>query len=978
MCDCSQTADELSPLTAIETWMHATASTAATVDSATPSMGKYAPKKTTSGGKYIVLINGSTDAAYVIQNAQWSSSTAGDAVPGDRSTSIAVEGSITVSEPKGIAFLDQIVKCSIALGVDSSQVVYSLKTFFVGHVLSDNGTESIDTISDIPPVTFITYDVTGNFTEAGGTYEMSFVGAGHGAVRLPQYSKAVNSLTLSSGPTLEDTMTKLANNINESYDKYFSCVYEQIKQLNGIDSERVLKALRKVKYTIEVGEPYKAANGGAKYTITDQPQQYKDAAGCTETVQINFPAHTSIETAISTIMSMSLEVRNDMNIGDSKGVKYEYKVHTSLKSTLGTGDDVGLINYEVYYRIDRFATPKTLANNPVFEVLQQDKPEDNPAYAAIRNNILTFDYMYTGRNIDILEFDMRLNTGLAYLQTATIVNAFKSQLDRAPSTHIQPSVQDLSNSRWGSANVLQIPVLFGSQLKVPGITSTNDSSGLAQSMYTLNKHASIEMAEAAMKIVGNDQLLGSTNRTTSPSYVTGSSNATASAPDAPSTGDFQYWSHAPAYVKVNIKMPRSNDDLAAFTGTNDDGTQTGLDYAVDFWFDGYYYVYGIQHSFVDGEFTQTLQMLGIPKRSTFDVVNDKKRVDVDITTLATECFDNQVQCKGGATPTQNSPNKPTVPFHPTGDATTSTTPTNRQDARTTFAQAKSLDEVKGWTSPDDAGRLASPAVKAAILDAAAKYQMNPITLAQIASFESHFNPTIKNPLPRATATGLFQFIDGTWMGLVTQGKILGIASNTPPATALPLRTNPTYNAYAGAAFIKENAQQIGSSDVGDLYLSHLMGYPRAKSIIKADNASGGSATLSSVLGASVYAEVKSQNPAIFSPKPGVTITTVGELRTQTAIVMARQLLSPIAVARAQSAPPAQAVKQPTQTAPTAEPAPTPTANVAVSNTYDCAAATKKDVQNCNKSVPPKDNTPTAPVKAAPKKTGDAFNDAPYP
>jgi hypothetical protein len=104
-------------------------------DSTTAPLGKYSPKTLSAGtGRYCVLINGSTDAAFVISDVKWSTISAGGATMEDRNTSIAIEGSMRVSEPRGVIFMNQIVDCCRALGVDSSTAVFVLKTFFIGYV----------------------------------------------------------------------------------------------------------------------------------------------------------------------------------------------------------------------------------------------------------------------------------------------------------------------------------------------------------------------------------------------------------------------------------------------------------------------------------------------------------------------------------------------------------------------------------------------------------------------------------------------------------------------------------------------------------------------------------------------------------------------------------------------------------------------------------------------------------------------------
>lgn len=915
MCDSSETANALANSKDLSVWDHATRDTRVQDNRPlTTELGPYSPKKITDGGKYVILINGSTDASYVITRTKWTTATGANAVPDDRSTSIAVEGSMEISEPKGVAFLDQVVKCCVALGVDSAQVYYVLKTFFIGFrdddAVRDSEGNRTDFISDIPPLTFIVYDVTGSFTEAGGVYQMEFVAAGHGASRLPQYSKAVNNMSVTAGKSLEETLLRLQDNINQSYEQYYNCVREQILSVQG-DGQTIVDSLRKVKYVIAVGKDYKG-EAGIKYTVTNQPQQYKNNAGCAEGAQITFPPHTSIETAISTIMSMSPQVQADMATGDtSTGNKYEYKVHTALVSEQAADEAEGVLNYTVYYRVERFLSPKSIAYEPAFNVLQGDQSQinNNPNLERIRQNIIEFDYMYTGKNIDILDFEMKVNMGMAYLQTATLANSFKSQLERAPNRTMQPSVQDTSNHMMRLGAIVQTPVFFGSQIRTPSLTNSQNPTDTIQSAYTLTKHSSVEVLDVTMRILGNTKLLGTTNQSTSPTYIVRSADRdtpqSETFPVASTTeANFNDWTFVPAYAKVNIKMPRENDDFALFTGqatSGDPRTDAGItDYARDFWFDGYYYVTSIEHTFDGGEFSQTLSMLGLPKRSAFESSKTNATRDESFKTAVGSCFDNQIGITSptnttGAseTPSEAPPVVPHTP--PSGN----TEPTNKPDADTANRTASSPSNVKGWAK-------ATPEVQAAILEAAQREGVDPVLMAQFAAKESNFRADASNP--KSSAVGLYQFIRSTWNGLVDQGKVFGTTQRSTSATqagsgsnwskpsSADPRVNPRLNANAGAVFLKDNIRIIGSSDAGDLYLAHFLGPETARRVIVADNRSGGNELFAVAVGQTQAERIVRANSTIVKPN-----STVGEIRSWAAKSMAKTLINPIPEAKRRQA-----------------------------------------------------------------------------
>lgn len=105
--------------------------------------------------------------------------------------------------------------------------------------------------------------------------------------------------------------------------------------------------------------------------------------------------------------------------------------------------------------------------------------------------------------------------------------------------------------------------------------------------------------------------------------------------------------------------------------------------------------------------------------------------------------------------------------------------------------------------------------------------LNPNLALKIAQVESNFNPVAKNP--KSTASGLFQFTNGTWRDLVKRyGKEYGIE--------LKDKNNPQANTQLATLFIKENADNLKSylkrePTGGEVYASHVLGLNGAKKLI---------------------------------------------------------------------------------------------------------------------------------------------------
>ena len=110
-------------------------------------------------------------------------------------------------------------------------------------------------------------------------------------------------------------------------------------------------------------------------------------------------------------------------------------------------------------------------------------------------------------------------------------------------------------------------------------------------------------------------------------------------------------------------------------------------------------------------------------------------------------------------------------------------------------------------------------VKAIINEASQTVGVDPNIMQAFAAIESNMNPNAK--APTSSATGLYQFINDTWKGMLKRhGKKYGFDLNTPP-------TDPRANSLMGAEFIKENMNAMRryrpNPTAGDLYAAHFLG-----------------------------------------------------------------------------------------------------------------------------------------------------------
>lgn len=158
------------------------------------------------------------------------------------------------------------------------------------------------------------------------------------------------------------------------------------------------------------------------------------------------------------------------------------------------------------------------------------------------------------------------------------------------------------------------------------------------------------------------------------------------------------------------------------------------------------------------------------------------------------------------------------------------------------------------TAPQQGIGPATSSVAGAIQRAAQATGASFEYLLATAKVESNFNPDLK--AKGSSATGLFQFIEQTWLGMMkSAGQALGFGNYSDAISRSPsgryqvtdpqlrneilqLRRDPAANAAMAGAFTQNNAaalsQKIGRKPTdGELYMAHFLGTGGAAQLINA-------------------------------------------------------------------------------------------------------------------------------------------------
>jgi hypothetical protein len=155
-------------------------------------------------------------------------------------------------------------------------------------------------------------------------------------------------------------------------------------------------------------------------------------------------------------------------------------------------------------------------------------------------------------------------------------------------------------------------------------------------------------------------------------------------------------------------------------------------------------------------------------------------------------------------------------------------------------------------------------------------------LAKTAERESRFNPTAK--APTSTATGMFQFLEQTWLGMVKQeGPKLGLTNEAAAISGdsgrfsvpdsgmrqkiLSLREDPGVSAMMAGAFASRNGKQLEDAigrkpSEGELYIAHFLGASGARDLINLAK------TNPDATAASSFRDAAAANKSVFFDRTG--------------------------------------------------------------------------------------------------------------
>jgi hypothetical protein len=527
-----------------------------------------------SKGNHIILLNGAKDIRFIIKSVGYQSMLAPNSEMGGETFYHTQHrgGDIILQEPMGISYYNVIHNAGVELGCDPIALNYFLKPIFVGYKPDQPPT----VISTVKPYFFLVADLTSTMDESGAIYSMKTMGVVDGISKTAVYQSAVDgfSLRFPKDATLKETFSILEYELGEYYFRRLESTMRALTD-EGADGGRWLEESKDIKYFFHLDDAY---SGGDYIIGTNFRLPWKEMTGEGFIYQVQ-GVSGSLETLIKKIMLSSCKVVNDRAIGVNGAAKITRKFSVN-SVVVSKSSDV-----EVHYYITAYD----------MEFL----PEG--AIGGTGQKAIEFDYIYTGKNIDIRKFDMKFNMGLLWFNSPVATDT----IDIATQLEVNKCVGSGGDSGVSNKDTAGgvIKVARGLDKKITDNDIRNKKESVSTSSYLaqMRRWSGMESIATTIEIKGNPQLLEETLYT--PQDILSQQISTYNG-----SIDFsdQGGHKGPVRVKINVKFPREYTNPRSNFET--------------FWYDGYYYIMSVDNKFEEGDYYQVLNLYGMPSDTYGDTI----------------------------------------------------------------------------------------------------------------------------------------------------------------------------------------------------------------------------------------------------------------------------------------------------------------------------------------------------------------------
>jgi len=578
-------------------------------------------------GSVVMVVNSVVDSKFYIENLSYSAVYADLGDPTAKLTQ-ATELDMIIKETGGATFINFLLKVSDEyLNTSYDSTCFMLKTFFVGHEANGNTTPHETT-----PIMLVLAKMDSSFDYTGGVHTLKFYGATNGAPlrsdAMHYVNRNLNLMTNDNSILLKDLIADLEKKLNAQLDEQWKLV----QKATGGNGRRVKYKFTMPKdwesYTVKSTskdnyvERLFAKEGQASNTDQEAKKNngQQNQPGI-ESDRFKTSMNTAVKTTVTQILSEIFKHCDDIQkalVGNQKlkaDQQHLARLHQVVTS-MTSDKDLLTIHFDIVnYYLPRLKSSDT---KPVVEMKKEDIRAANDA--AFDKAGITFDYIFTGKNSDILQLEMKAN----HTNTILIGNQVGVQKATGNMTATDTSVQTASQDKNAKPDDKSItstmPIRKYDAIFLPELSadaqqgfiyaSPNSADLRTRYINTLaNLAATTAKGQLQLMIRGNPIFMNQVIRPLFPHNETDYEKRIREMEDDAKTratnqdGDFdpnesvsymgKASTHVPQFVKVNIKTPIF-DDRGGIIGFE------------DFWYRGRYRINRIKNTFLNGNFSQEL------------------------------------------------------------------------------------------------------------------------------------------------------------------------------------------------------------------------------------------------------------------------------------------------------------------------------------------------------------------------------------
>lgn len=536
--------------------------------------------------------------------------------------SVATKLEFDVIEPYSMSgFIEALQVSAVAAGYDQYvSTPYLLKMEFIGY---PDGEEIAEIAQPVPDSTrYFVINFTGldiDVTENGAKYKCKCVPFNERAFGEPSRIKSGVKI---KGNTVGEILKNLEAGLNESkksdtanerdpnqsnnYDSY-EIIYPEVNETGIVDGS--------TNKTIAESPVVELLKSNAIYAFAD-PASTATKSSPTDSV-IMFAENANVHECIVSIIRDSNYIKNilkDLSNANSKAVDQYGMVDYFIVNVEMI--DKGIVDNKTnkpFYTYRYVVLPYKLHCTRI--PLMQNQTIDTTKFLKIANR--TYNYLYTGANVDIKSFRLNFNTlffqaipkALGNKQDRPTTSESVEGTDPVKTNLSSTSSEDRKGSSSGKAAVIvdinQTAVHVGNQPNAAQRNQSDPYDALAKNMHQAILD-NVDQCSAEMEIIGDPFYL-----------VTGSMGnyRPKKNPDGTSGEGEASYTSGDVMIVIFFKNPIDIDETTGEAIFSDRVTP----------YSGVFRVVNVTHTFIDGAFIQKLSMLRVPGQLGVDTTVKKSR-----------------------------------------------------------------------------------------------------------------------------------------------------------------------------------------------------------------------------------------------------------------------------------------------------------------------------------------------------------------